>query len=46
MIEVSGTIAERLDGNRVAVKVTARSGGAKVLTRAPRRRPAAVRLGP
>ena len=34
MIEVSGTIAERLDGNRVAVNITARSGGAKVLTRA------------
>ena len=34
VIEVSGTIAEKLDGNRVAVDVTARSGGAKVLTRA------------
>ena len=34
VIEVSGTIAERLDGNRVAVNVTARSGGTKVLTRA------------
>ncbi len=34
MIEVSGTVADRLDGNRVAVNVTARSGGAKVLTRA------------
>ena len=34
MIEVSGTIAEKLDGNRVADDVTARSGGAKVLTRA------------
>jgi hypothetical protein len=33
-IEVSGTIAEKLDGNRVAVNVTARSGGTKVLTRA------------
>jgi acyl dehydratase len=34
VIEVSGTIAERLDGKRVAVNVTARSGGTKVLTRA------------
>ena len=34
LIEVSGTIAEKLDDNRVAVNVTARSGGAKVLTRA------------
>ena len=34
VIEVSGTVAEKLDGNRVAVDVTARSGGAKVLTRA------------
>ena len=33
-IEVAGTIAERLDGNRVAVNITARSGEAKVLTRA------------
>jgi acyl dehydratase len=33
-IEVSGTVAERLDGNRVAVNITARSGGTKVLTRA------------
>ena len=33
-IEVSGTVAERLDGNRVAVNLTARSGGTKVLTRA------------
>jgi len=33
-IEVGGTIAEKLDGNRVAVNVTARSGGAKVLSRA------------
>ncbi len=34
VIDVSGTIAERFDGNRVAVNVTARSGGSKVLTRA------------
>ncbi len=34
MIEVSGLIAEKLDDNRVAVDITARSGGAKVLTRA------------
>ena len=33
-IEVSGTIEEMLDGNRVAVGLTARSGDAKVLTRA------------
>jgi len=33
-IEVSGTVAEKLDGNRVAVNVTARSAGAKVLSRA------------
>lgn len=33
-IEVSGTIAERLDGNRVALNITARAGGTKVLTRA------------
>jgi acyl dehydratase len=33
-IEVSGTVAELLDGNRVAVELTARSGEAKVLTRA------------
>ncbi len=34
MIEVSGLVAEKLDGNRLAVDVTARSAGAKVLTRA------------
>lgn len=34
MIEVSATIAEKLDGNRLAVNITARSAGAKVLTRA------------
>ena len=33
-IEVSGTIEEKLDDNRVAVALTARSGEAKVLTRA------------
>jgi hypothetical protein len=33
-IEVSGTVEEKLDDNRVAVALTARSGGAKVLTRA------------
>ena len=33
-IEVSGTIDELLDDNRVAIGLTARSGGAKVLTRA------------
>jgi acyl dehydratase len=33
-IEVSGKIEEKLDGNRVALGLTARSGDAKVLTRA------------
>jgi len=33
-IEVSGTVAEKLDGNLVAVALTVRSGEAKVLTRA------------
>jgi len=33
-IEVSGTIEEKLDGNRVVLGLTARSGEAKVLTRA------------
>jgi acyl dehydratase len=33
-IEVSGTVEEKLDGNQVAVALTARSDGAKVLTRA------------
>ncbi len=32
-IEVSGTVEEKLDDNRVAVALTARSGDAKVLTR-------------
>jgi len=34
VIEVGGTVKEKLDGNRVAVDVTARSGGEKVLSRA------------
>jgi acyl dehydratase len=33
-IEVSGTVAEKLDGNRVVLGLTAVSAGAKVLTRA------------
>jgi acyl dehydratase len=33
-VEMAGTVTERLDGSRVAVEVTARSAGAKVLTRA------------
>jgi len=33
-IEVSGIVAEKLDGNRVVLVLTARSGGSKVLTRA------------
>ena len=33
-IEVSGTVEEKLDGTLVAVALTARSGDAKVLTRA------------
>src|SRR5215475_13259347 len=33
-IEVTGTIEEKLDGNRVVLGLTERSGGAKVLTRA------------
>jgi len=33
-IEVSGQVEEKLDGNRVAVGLTAKSGDAKVLTRA------------
>jgi acyl dehydratase len=33
-VEVSGTVEEKLDGNLVAVALTARSGDAKVLTRA------------
>jgi len=33
-IEISGKVTGKLDGNRVAVELTARSDGAKVLTRA------------
>ena len=33
-VEVTGTVAEKLDGNRVVVALTARAAGAKVLTRA------------
>jgi acyl dehydratase len=33
-IEISGTIEEKLDDNRVVLALTARSGEAKVLTRA------------
>jgi acyl dehydratase len=33
-IEVSGTVEEKLDGNRVVIGLTARSGEAKVLSRA------------
>jgi len=33
-IEVSGHVEEKLDGNMVAVALTARAGGTKVLTRA------------
>jgi acyl dehydratase len=33
-IEVSGTVAEKLGDNKVAVKLTARADGTKVLTRA------------
>jgi acyl dehydratase len=34
VIEVSGTVEDKLDGNLVVLGLTARSGGAKVLTRA------------
>jgi acyl dehydratase len=34
LVEVSGVVTGQLDGNRVSVDVTARSGEAKVLTRA------------
>jgi acyl dehydratase len=34
LVEVSGVVTGQLDGNRVTVDVTARSGDAKVLTRA------------
>jgi acyl dehydratase len=33
-VEVTGTVTEKLDGRRVAIDVTARSEGTKVLTRA------------
>ncbi len=33
-IEVSGQVEEKLDGNRLAIALTARSAGTKVLTRA------------
>jgi acyl dehydratase len=33
-IEVTGTVAEKLDGNRVRVELVARSDGQSVLTRA------------
>jgi acyl dehydratase len=33
-IELRGTVEEKLDGNRVVIALTARSGGTKVLTRA------------
>ena len=33
-VEVAGTVTERHDGHQVAIDVTARSDGAKVLTRA------------
>jgi acyl dehydratase len=33
-IELSGTVEEKLDDNRVVLALTARSGGTKVLTRA------------
>jgi acyl dehydratase len=33
-VEMTGTVTERLDGQRVAVDITARSDGTKVLTRA------------
>ena len=34
LIEVGGTVEEKLDGNRVVLALVARSGGTKVLTRA------------
>ena len=34
VIQVSGTVEDKLDGNRVVLGLTARSGEAKVLTRA------------
>jgi acyl dehydratase len=32
-VDITGTVTEKLDGNRVAVDLTARSGEAKVLSR-------------
>ncbi len=34
VIDVSGQVADKLEGNRVAIALTARSGDTKVLTRA------------
>ena len=34
LVEIAGVVTAKLDGNQVAVDVTARSGDAKVLTRA------------
>ena len=33
-IEMSGTVQEKLDGNKVVLALVARSGGSKILTRA------------
>jgi acyl dehydratase len=33
-VDITGVVADKLDGNRVMVELTARSGDAKVLTRA------------
>jgi hypothetical protein len=33
-IEIGGTVEDKLDGNRVVLSLVARSGDAKVLTRA------------
>jgi hypothetical protein len=34
LVEIAGVVTGKLDGNQVAVDITARSGDAKVLTRA------------
>jgi len=34
LVEIAGTVTGKLDGNQVALEITARSGDAKVLTRA------------
>ena len=34
LVEIAGAVTGKLDGNQVAVEITARSGDAKVLTRA------------